>query len=160
MNPFIQNFKLNVVKVNTTYYEVKTSNISEGIVGKHKKVEESYLIEQQEKTSIYEMAYIENILFKELKSAGRDLLLYIMYNLKKDEDTIILKPEMVCKKMTCVRTTYYKAISQLTDVGVICKKHTTEYWINPFYLFKGNRIDYYNKNCKDCIEIVAEIRRD
>ena len=82
MNPFVQNFKLQVVKVHTNYYETKTSDISEGIVMSYRKISESFLAEKQEKVSVYNIPYIENILFKELKSAGRDLLLYIIYNIQ------------------------------------------------------------------------------
>lgn len=158
MNPFIQNFKLKVVKVNTSYFETKTSDIQDGYIGKYRKVEESYLAEQQEKISVYDIPYIENVLFTELKSNGRDLLLYIMYNIKKNEDSILLKPDKVCEKMKISKPTYYTAIQQLCDIGVICKRHTVEYWINPLYIFKGNRIDYYNSRCKECIDIVAEIK--
>lgn len=159
MNPFVQNFKLKVVKVNTTYYETKTHDITEGVVGKFKQVTESFLAEQQEKTSVYDVGYIENILFKELKSNGRDMLLYVIYNLEKDSDIINLKQDKVCEKIGISRATYYSAIQQLIDVAILCRKHSSEYWINPFYLFKGNRIEYYNKIDKSAIEIVAEIKR-
>lgn len=159
MNPFIQNFKLNVVKINTSYFETKTTNISDGIVGKYKKVEESYLAEQQDKTSVYHIPYIENILFKELKSSGRDLLLYIIYNIQKDDDTINLSADKLYKEMSISKSTYYTAISQLIDVGIICKKNNSTYWVNPFYIFKGNRIDYYHKHCPDCVNVVAEVKK-
>lgn len=157
MNPFIQNFRLKVIKVHAFSYETNTADIKDGYVGKFRTVEESFYAEQQNKTSVYDIPYIENILFKELKSAGRDLLLYIMYNIEKDSDTIILKPEKVMNKMDCSKGTYYSSIQQLIDVGIICKKHVTEYWVNPFFIFKGNRIEYYNKVCPDCIDTVAEI---
>jgi predicted transcriptional regulator len=157
MNPFLQNFKLKVIKVNSKYYETKTSDIHDGFVGKFKEVHESFLAEQQEKITVYDIPYIENILFGELRNAGRDMLLYIIYNIKKNEDDINLQIEKTCIKMKISKGTYYTAVQQLIDVGLICKKHTTSYWINPFYLFKGNRIDYYYKQCSNCVEIVAEI---
>lgn len=160
MNPFIQNFKLKAVKVIDKYNETRTSDISDGVVGKYKTVTEWYLAEQQEKVSVYDISYIENILFQELKSSGRDMLLYIIYNLKKDTDTIDLPIEKVCKKISISRGTYYNGVTQLIDVGIICKKQTTTYWINPFYIFKGNRINYYNKQNPDLIEIVAAVNQD
>lgn len=158
MNPFLQNFKLNVVKINTTYLETRT-NMSDGTVGNIRKIEDSFLAEQQDKVSVYNIPYIENILFKELRSSGRDLLLYVIYNIHKDEDIINLKPDKVCKEMDISKGTYYSGLTQLIDAGIICKKNISIYWINPLYIFKGNRIDYYNKFCPDCINIAVELKR-
>jgi len=157
MNPFLQNFKLSVIKVNTVYYETKTSDISDGFVGKYKKVEESFLAEKQSKTYVYEIPYIENILFKTMSSCARDLLLYIIYNLPKDQDFINLKTEKVLSILNISKPTLIKAKNQLEESAIICSKSQSEYWINPFYLFNGNRIDYYNKQCPDCINQVAEV---
>lgn len=157
MNPFVQSFDLEVIKINTQYYETKTANITDGIIGKYKRVEESYLVEKQEKMSVFEIPFIENVLFKEIKSNGRDLLLFIMYNLQKETDYISLKPDRTCNQMDIVKATYYSAIRQLMDIAVICKKSGTDYWVNPRYLYKGSRLDYYNKNYKEQIKIVAEV---
>lgn len=160
MNPFIQNFKLNVIRVTETKFRMDTDKIPKDgiIVGNYEEYKKSYLAEQQKKTTVYDVPFIENVLFNEIKSNGRDLLLYIIYNLQTNSDTIVLNTEKVCKKMSTSRATLYKAIIQLTDIAVICKKHKDEYWINPFYLFKGSRIDYYNSVCPDCIEVVANIK--
>jgi len=157
MNPFLQNFKLNVVKVNTTYYETKTSDISDGYVGKYKKVEESFLAEQQDKTSVYNIPNINNVLFKALDPRSRDLFLYIIYNIKKEEDIINLKLDAICSLTEMSKPTLIKSINILIDNAIICKKSQSEYWVNPFYIFKGNRIDYYNKQCPECIDIVANV---
>jgi DNA-binding GntR family transcriptional regulator len=59
--------------------------------------------------------------------------------------------------MNVSRPTLLKAIQELEDVAVICKKSQSDYWINPHYIFKGNRIKYYQTNCPTCIEIKAEL---
>jgi hypothetical protein len=159
MNPFVQNFKLNLLKVNSSHFRVDTKNISDGIIGEYEKVEKSYLQEQQEKTSSYSVPNINNILFKELKSNGRDLFMYITYNLKKDSDSIELRPDKICEGMRITRGTMYTAVQQLIDVGLICKKKVSEYWINPYYLFKGNRINYYKQFGDQYINIVAHIKK-
>lgn len=160
MNPFLQNYRLKVVKINSTTFKVDTSNIHDGvIVGDYEQVTKSFLAEQQSKTSVYDIPYIENILFTEITSAGRDILLYIIYNVKENEDVINLKHDRLAKKVNLSRPTLIKGIQQLIDVGVICKKSQSEYWINPLYVFKGNRINYYRKQCEDCIDIVAEIAK-
>lgn len=159
MNPFIQNYKLKLVEVNEVRKMVDTSNISDGIITSFETTTKTYMAEQQKKISVYDIPYIENILFHELSSSGRDLLLYIIYNLKEDCDTINLKAEAVCKEMNISRPTLIKAITQLKDVAVICKKSQSEYWVNPMYLFRGNRIAYYHKHCPNCVEIVAKVKK-
>jgi predicted transcriptional regulator len=79
--------------------------------------------------------------------------------MKPDCDFINLKTEFVCKKMKISRPTLTRAISQLIDIGVLCKKTQSEYWINPFYIFKGNRIKFYNKTYPDCIEVSCKLNK-
>jgi hypothetical protein len=156
MNPFLQNFKLSLVKVYKTYYETKTENISDGYIGKYKEVTESFLMDSQKKTAVYHIPYIENVLFSEMKSNGRDLLLYVIYNIKEEEDFINLKLDRVCQQMKTSRPSLIKGINELSDVGVIAKKSQSEYWVNPHFIFKGNRIEHYYKNSPDSVVIVAE----
>jgi predicted transcriptional regulator len=157
MNPFIQNIRIPVVKVVENYYEAKTYSINDGVIPDYKTISSSFLMEQQDKILVYDIPYIENVLFSEIKSSGRDLFLYIVYNLKKEEDFIDLKPEKVCNKMGISRATYYNAIQQLNDIAILCKKHTTTYWINPKFLYKGNRLRYYKRHIPDALEEVAVI---
>lgn len=159
-NPFLQNFKLPIIEVIETSYEVNTKYLSDGQVGKYKKVTESYYIEQQEKVSVYKIPYIKNVLFKELKSSGRDLLLYIIYTLKVDVDIIELNANKISKELGISKVTVYNGINQLVDIAVICKKFKSDYWINPVYLFKGDRISFYNKQCDNCTEIKAKVYKD
>lgn len=157
MNPFIQSFKLKVIEVYSEQTFANKNDIQEGIITRFKKEISSYYTEKQEKTSVYEIPYVENVLFKELNSIGRDILLYIIYNLKPNEDTINLKTDKVCKEMNISRPTFSRGINSLKDIALICNKEQSIYWINPYFIFRGNRINYYKKNCADCLEIVAKI---
>lgn len=159
MNPFIQNHKLALIKVHQVIKTVDTNDISDGIILNYQETTKSYCAEQQTKTSVYDIPYIESVLFTQMSSKSRDLLLYIIYNIQTDTDYITLKLDNISKKMNVSRPTLLKAIQELEDVAVICKKSQSDYWINPLYIFKGNRIKYYQSNCPDCIEIKAEIRR-
>lgn len=159
MNPFIKSHELKLIEVREERKMVDSSNISEGIIMSYETVTKTYLAEKQSKVSVYEIPYVENILFNEIRSGGRDLLLYIMYNLKDDYDFINLKFDKVCKEMRISRPTLSSAIQQLKDVAIICRKSQSEYWINPTYIFKGNRIAYYQKYCPDCISVVAKVNK-
>lgn len=159
MNPFIKIHKLALIKIYETSKMVNTNDISEGIILNYQQVTSSYCAEQQSKTSVYNIPYIENVLFKELSSKGRDLLLYVIYNIPENTDYINLKIDKVCNKINMSKPTCLKAIQELLDVALLSKKSQSEYWINPLYLFKGNRIKYYQETCPECIEIKAEIKK-
>lgn len=159
MNPFIQNFKLKVIEIYSEQKYINSNDLSDGIATKYRKETSVFFAERQEKTAVYEIPYIENVLFKEMSSCGRDLLLYIIYNIQKNEDFINLKHDKVCKEMQISKPTLIKAINNLEENAIVCKKSQSEYWINPMYIFKGNRIAYYQKNCEDCIEIVSKLEQ-
>ncbi len=160
MNPFVQNFKLELIQVSKSKKIIDTDDISDGIIMKYETVSKTFMIEKQHKTTVYEIPFIETVLFRnDMKSNGRDLLLYIIYNMVDNQDWINLKQDKVTKQMGNSKPTLISAISQLEDAAIICKKSQSEYWVNPFYIFKGNRIAYYNSICPECVEVVAKVTK-
>lgn len=156
-NPFVQSFRLKtVLKTYSNKYVPKPINESNEIHTRYKTILDSVEIEQQSKVSVYYIPYVENILFKELKPSGRDLLLYIIYNIGSNTDVIKLKLEKVSKEMQISRPTLISAIKQLASISVICKKAQSEYWVNPHFVFKGNRIVFYQTHYPEYIEVVNE----
>ena len=97
-----------------------------------------------------------NYLFKVLSQAGRNLFLYIMATIGKEKDTINLHTEKICNEMGISRNTAGTAKDSLVDNGVICHRKGNEYWVNPFFIFRGDRIKYYNEACPDCVKIVGK----
>ena len=159
-NPFLQNFKLQLVEISEKEKIVNTKDIHDGMVLKFQTVQNIYSVEKQTKVSVYDIPYIENILFKnDIKSNGRDLILFVVYNLVEDQDWINLKTDRVCSKMNISRPTLLSAIRQLEDAAILCRKSQSEYWVNPFYIFKGNRINLYQKTSPGNIEVVAKITK-
>lgn len=156
MNPFLINYELKIIEVYAEEKFANTEDVIEGVIMKYKKETTVFQIEAQGKTSVYNIPYIENILFKNLSNSGRDLLLYVIYNLKKNEDFINLKLEKVCKECCFSRPTALKGLKDLQDNAILYKKSQSEYWVNPHYIFNGNRINYLQKNCMDCIKIVLK----
>ncbi len=156
MNPFVQNIKLNVIKVNESY--TLTPNVRNGAAPKESIVVPNYyLVEEISKTSVYHTSDLHQIVFKVLKAAGRDLLLYIILQIKKDCDFIKLQPVETMEYMGISRTTLYAGIQQLIDAGVICKKDVKTYWINPLYIFNGNRIKYFKDKGEEYINVVVTV---
>ena len=83
MNPFLNQHKLKVVKIRNKSYSTDISTINPNdIVGDIEEITKSFLVEEQEKVSMYHIPWDNNVLFKSnIKNNGRDLYLYIVYNI-------------------------------------------------------------------------------
>lgn len=119
----------------------------------------SYLVEKIRGTTIYPFEDCNNVVFDKLTSAGLQLYLYILLNLKWEKDYINLKSIETCEILNISRVTLYKAIKQLESINVICKKSRSEYWINPKYLFNGSVVKYASKQENSEVNIVKIINK-
>lgn len=148
MNPFLYGYTLKLVKVNHIT-DVATSTT------KYEKIVKSYFVEAQSKTSVYYIPYAEDFLFKKLTRNGRDIFYYIIYNLPKDADSIKLKLDKLVDETNISRPTIYRGIKELSECGVITKKNNSEYWINPYYMFNGDRVKFIRSIDENLIEQVS-----
>lgn len=142
MNPFVFNYRINVVQVNETYILNSTKVSNPGSLNKLV-VPNSYYVEKPDKTSVYHTIDITKLLFVDLKAIGRDMFNYVVINLKKDKDYIEFDRDRVCKDMDISIATFYAAITQLVKANVLYKINTRAYYINPHFIFNGNRVDYF-----------------
>jgi hypothetical protein len=156
-NPFVQSpdFKIRVKKKITKQFVFSYGELQKPEKTSYSTIESVQLIETQSKSSVYQFPYDNNVIFKELTSSGRDLFLYLVYNLRPNQDWIRLPQEFVCTRMNISPPTFYKAIANLTDNAIIVKKKKGEYWINPYFLFSGNRVTYYQDKNDSMIDIVV-----
>ena len=84
------------------------------------------------------------------------MLYYIIYNLPKDSDSITLKLTKLITEMNSSRPTVYRGIGELIEHSVIAKKKKVgDYWINPHYMFNGDRIKFIKSIDEDCLERVS-----
>lgn len=155
MNPFLNNYVLKVIDIYKTNSLVQPNDVLEGVVARNRLEIDKFTIEQQQKVGVYYVPFAENILYKDMTAAGRDLLLYLIYNIKEDTDYINIKLTKVSKEMSISRRKLVYGIASLIHCGIICKKAQSEYWVNINYIFKGNRLNYIKQNCPDCIKVIA-----
>lgn len=158
MNPFLANVKLEVIQMTESTNYVSTAS-TKGVV---KSITNSttYFIERQKGTTIYDVPGFDEIYFSNLKASARELYVYICLNIQYNSDTINLSYANVSKVMKVSRPTLISAVQQLSNAGVICKtSKQSVYWINPLYIFRGSRLEYYNKECPSCIQVIKEINR-
>jgi len=149
-NPFLDTEEIVLIKLYERRYRVSTEDIPEdGIITDLTDVDEKitfYYAEQKDKTSIYHHSYVERILDKFTPSSMK-LFLWIAYKLARNEDSIQLPYHKVGKKLKFSSSkTFYNAVNNLIAINIIAKKARGEYWVNPLYLFNGNRIKYYKEN--------------
>lgn len=108
----------------------------------------------------HDVLWLSNYKFcKELTQNAKDVLLYIIVSSVSDKDHIELKIGDICKATGKRRVSVVNGVNNLIANKFIEPKSDNFYWVNPTLIYKGNRLAYYNENCPDCIEIVAEVSK-
>lgn len=89
-------------------------------------------------------------LVSELTPRGKDLLMWVQYEAKKGKDWLWINKERYMEECTVASvTTYRSAVNELIKKGIIVKTVVTDtFWINPYFLFNGNRIKAFPDNVK------------
>lgn len=102
----------------------------------------AYKFEKDDRVSLY----IDGLLgfFPHLSSAAKDMMMYIAARMQYDTDIIELEEEKYCNVMNLSRSTFFSAKRELTNRIIIPRtSRRNTYWINPAYLFRGNRMEKY-----------------
>ncbi|WP_106138198.1 hypothetical protein [Spirosoma oryzae] len=157
MNPFIYSYRLPVIRV------IQSSTIKtvfeEDVTLDYEELRKGYYSDQRLSCKLYYDKTTEDLVFGVLSPSSRDLLLHITYTLKKNQDIVKLRAVDVCKAVRFSRPTFYASIEQLIKNGFLARRCMNEYWINPHYLFNGNRIEYFKKHNPAALQIVAHQKR-
>ena len=83
-----------------------------------------------------------------LSLRGKELLLWILFELKYGQDWVWINKERFMKESNISAVNTFKgALKDLIRNGILATTVETDvYWINPFYFFKGNRINKFKQN--------------
>jgi hypothetical protein len=151
MNPFVFDRKIDVVAI-----KVGSTDDENIYVEKNK-----YYVERQRRTSIYYDTHydIDEILFGKLTSKARDLYWYIVYHLPEGKDCINLKISDVRGKTGISRNAIVTALQSLKNANLITPKSQSIYWVNPMYVFKGNRLEYFKSLGDTYLNVVSIIKK-
>lgn len=133
-NPFVQSLVINALWKLESHAEAA---IEEGSIrGRSYK---SRLIDIDERCTVY----TEHLLswFKDLTTSAKDMFMYIAHKLPLDKDYCELTEDKYCEDMKVHRNTYHNAKSALVN-RLLIPRHSRKntYWINPQYLYKGDRL--------------------
>lgn len=142
LNPFIVNQPIECVALPKKVAIKASNDLSEPL---DKLLDTHFLHDSQSKVSVFRYGKkdIYNVMFGMLTSRARDLFIYIMYAINKDEDYILLSAAKVKGDIGMSNRTLTEAIKELRECNIVCFKSRSIYWVNPMYIFNGNRIDYY-----------------
>lgn len=134
INPFVSALEIKAV------WRMKQENSSGGEAPKQRY--DVVLSDTTERCTVYTPHLLH--WFKDLSTSAKDMFLWIAMKLRFDSDIIEITEEAYCKDMQVSRNTFYTAKQSLTNRLIVprtSRKNT--YWINPSYLFKGDRLTKY-----------------
>ena len=86
-------------------------------------------------------------IFTKLSTSGIMILSYLFKELPEDNDEVFLNVQLIMTRNNLKsRTAVYTGIMDLMDKQIIAKKVGGDsYYINPAYIYKGKRIDWFSK---------------
>lgn len=115
------------------------------------------LIDRESSTKLYKEEQFKELL-SQLSGNASKLLLYITMKLPKNKDLVTLPFDKVMEAIGIKsKTTYYKILDDLVQLRIILRHKKDKFWVNPHYIFNGDRVKYFFENHNDLIEIKAEI---
>lgn len=153
-NPFLSSFSIKVKRKKTIRRSIgDTDDETAVILGEHITYND---VEIDEFAKLYHVAGSSGLL-KLLSPMGSTLLLFILFNLKQDDDWIRLRQVDLIHELDVSDSSIQKGIKNLMDNGVIAKRSIqSEYWVNPQLIFAGNRKSYAKRAGDDKIVIIHD----
>lgn len=106
------------------------------------------LIDVENRASVYTDHILE--WFFQLPASAKDMFMYISHRLGYETDIIELKEDVYCQATGVSRATFHNAKTALTNRLIAPRKsRKNTYWVNPSYLFKGERTKIFPNNTKE-----------
>jgi hypothetical protein len=156
LNPFVAGeFRINVIKKRKISFAFDQKKLQEeGIVVTTERTKQvtDYEVETAKRATYYLNDWYM-VSFMKLNAGSKNLLIWIMYNLKENKDYVELNKEYVCAALADVcgsysGTTFFNSIGTLRAAGFIAHRSKGTYWINPSFFFRGKRKDFYEEQEK------------
>lgn len=155
-NPFCINYTLELLKFKSTIDFSKEEKESSELI-KEKDYNESFYVEKQKKVSIYDYKEDHKHIFSFNNKFTIHLYVFIIKNIKENEDFIKMSFDLVKKQIKISRKSYYECIKELKESSYIHNKCQGYFWINPAFIFKGNRITFFENNYPKNIKVVHTV---
>lgn len=104
-------------------------------IGKSKRV----LIDRSNYVKVYKG---NNDLIRVLSSSGKELAFYVMLHIGIHSEIIFMDCIVVCEWCGWKKSTYYKALKEIIQVGILARKKGSKraFFVNPNFVFNGSRL--------------------
>lgn len=121
-------------------------------------------VDEESRITVYPREFLDRYDLVKTNHNCRELLIYIMNSLTYDSDKIQLVVDKLSERLSIPRSTIYDSLDKLEELQFIKRTGKRNmYWINPYLMFKGNRLSKYpeaiNYTGKDTV-IANRIKRD
>lgn len=92
--------------------------------------------------------------FADMTTSSMKVFQYILGLVRPTSDEFVMTSEEVCTATGYTKMTIYRALGALCTKGIIARgKSDTHYFINPMYIFNGDRVTFMttwiNENCPE-----------
>lgn len=146
----VNTFIMNNTPINVLCKIVNSEISTDGVI----MTTTAYLTEVETPAKIYYNEYLlsQIALAKSVKT--RLLLDWICLHLRYGADRIRLTRDLICKDLDIKTASYYNIINDLVFIGVITKDKGEWWFINPYFIFKGDRVAYFKKKGKQYLNLV------
>lgn len=160
-NPFIKSSKLKVLNIRQEDVYIKHNPYDSDVkvISSTRKEITNFTVDPTPKSNLYHQVDgcpAVNVIF-ELSGGACQLFVYIAMSLPKGEDYLRFKVKDYCKKAILSNVTVYKYLDELAENYIIAKKQNGQIWINPNFIFNGDRVEYFKQNCPECITEISVI---
>ena len=97
-------------------------------------------VDREEFTKLYRVVANRKAIGK-LSDRGLKLLVWIAYTIEPGDDYIVINEKRFKQETDCSHSTYLRAVNDLMDASMLgATRWPAVFWINPAYLFSGNRM--------------------
>lgn len=162
-NPLIEGQEIELLKISRTKYLAKSNTETTlgdvQINNAYTTLRDNVLVDKDTRVSVYKPTDLRS-LFCSFNGITLKLYMYIALSLQKDCDEVKIDFSKFMELSNLrSKTSVYNAIAELQTYSIIQKKHKNVYWINPFLIFNGNRVAYFQTNFPEQIKVVATIKK-
>ena len=151
-NPLTKGFIISVSILNDKNNYIKDPNELDALYNP-----KQYQLERQINTKIYRSKFTKKAVLQ-LNSNAKNLFLWIMFEIQPKTDYIHINKADTSKELNISTKTLERAIKELCnkinvyDVNIQILQISKEidvYFINPAFIFSGNRLNKYPQRCKE-----------
>jgi hypothetical protein len=154
INPFLKQHRVVVIKNKKT-----VTSFEEGDINSYSSTtSRTVSYEADPYVKVYTQSKNINI-FKRLSTTSCKMYVYIQLSLPKNLDQITMKADEVMAFVGIKSdTTYYTYLQELIDNAIIVSKSGARnvYWVNPYYMFNGDKVKFYKENAPDMLTEITK----